>query len=118
MDVIDERVFLEEIARRLNRFFRDFPIEAHELFGEPRAYKYEVEEMFTALLGENVEVPFGVLFQSILMMGPGTLSGPSLKMVFNDDEMLSGFQVINVDGADHETLLENARKQLGFPKGN
>lgn len=119
MDVIDERVFLEELARRVNRFFRDFPVEAHRLFGDPQAFGYEVEEMFQTLLGENVEVPFAVLFQSILTMSPGTSAGPFLKMLWDeDDDMLAGFEVVLVDETDHGEILTDARNKLGIPKGN
>ena len=119
MDVIDERVFLREIARRINRFFRDFPTEANRLFADPMAFGYEVEEMFTKLLGENIEVPFAVLFQSILTLGPGTRQGPLLKMTWNEDESLAGFEVIEVDEAEVGEVVQSARKQLGlFPTGN
>ena len=117
--MIDERIFLAEVARRLNRFFRDFPMEANRLFGDPMAFGYEVEEMFTTLLGESVEVPFAVLFQSILTMGPGTSSGPFLKMIWNDEDALVGFEVIQVEETEVGEVIEGARRQLGlFPKGN
>lgn len=117
MNVIDERQFLEEVARRINKFFRDFPIEAHRLFGEPRAFGYEVEAMFRQIVGRNVEVPFAVLLQSILTSGRGTESGPVLKMVWDaETEMLVAFQVVEAKATTSRQVINDAKQVLGLPE--
>lgn len=105
MDVIDERVFLEEVARRVNEFFRDFPIEAHRIFGEPTVFGHEVAEMFQVLLGENTEVPFAVMFMAILA---GPTGNPGYHLAMDEDEtgMLCGFHVVEASPTPEETVEE------------
>lgn len=111
MDVLDERVFLEEVADRLNAFVRDFPIEADRVFGDPRAFGHEVEEMFCAIAGENIEVPFGVLLTSILTRTPGTSAGYFLQMVWDETDMLVGFEVVEVEETTAEEILKSTLKK-------
>lgn len=113
MDVIDERVFLEEVASRLNQFFRDFPVEAHRLFGEPTAFGHEVAEMFRQILGQNVDVPFGVLFMSIIA-GPRVDTSHVLAMDHDEDNILRGFRVAPPPEMSDEEIVNTARDNLGL----
>lgn len=113
MDVLDEKVFLDEVACRLNQFFRDFPVEAHRLFGEPTAFGHEVAEMFRQMLGQNVDVPFGVLFTSIIA-GPRVDASHVLVMDHDKDDILRGFRVVDPPDMSNEEMLNAARDNLGL----
>ena len=76
--------------------------------------------MFETIMGENVEVPFGVLFQSILTMSSPVSSGPFLRMRWDENEdMLTGFEVVYAEETNEEEITASARDRLGIPwKGN
>lgn len=112
MDVIDERIFLEEVARRLSDFVRDFPEEADRLFAEPMTFGNEVETMFTTLLGENPDMPFGVLLVSMLA-GPQANCAHHLAMSYDDQGRLTGFTVVEIPKGTPK-VVNDVRNRMGL----
>jgi len=108
---MDERAFLEEIARRVNEFFRDFPVEADQLFGNPRAFGNEVAVMLKALAGRNLEVPFGIVFASLLSKSTAD-AGFHLAMVHDDDDTLIGFKVVEIETMTRDEVITKARARF------
>jgi hypothetical protein len=108
---MDERAFLQEIANRLNEFVRDFPTEAGEIFGNPRAFGSEVASMLRAVAGANIDMPFGVLFGALMAAGSEDAQF-HLSMVWDEYKRFRGFKVIEVAPMSAGEIQTKVRKTL------
>lgn len=115
---MDEKEFLEELARRINGFFENCPLEAREFFEMRYRYRHEMlvqkEELHRRgeLTDEEMREPHlecasvaGLLAAMTQTLGTG--SGWVLLPIFQvegDKRVLSGVQVVKRGGGEFWVL--------------
>ncbi len=112
MDVFDERIFLEEVARRLNLFVQECPEEANDLFLHPASFNGDFGDQFEEMFEDEV-IPMGALFISLLT-SPSPRARYHLVTDEDDNGNLLGFSVIKLDDEMIAGLEDAVRSKFGM----